>query len=132
MNMLTLSIETRTRETMIDITSKLQDVLEAQGVHAGVMVVYTPHTTTGLTINEGADPDVCRDILSHLRELIPKVAPLRHAEGNSDAHIKASLFGSSVHIIIESGRLMLGTWQRVFLGEFDGPRTRTLWIKILS
>lgn len=132
MNMLTLPVETRTRETMIDITALLQEIVGVQDIQAGVMVVYTPHTTTGLTINEGADPDVCRDILSHLRELIPKVASFRHAEGNSDAHIKASLFGSSVHIIIESGRLMLGTWQRVFLGEFDGPRKRTLWIKLLS
>jgi secondary thiamine-phosphate synthase enzyme len=96
------------------------------------MTVYTPHTTTGLTINEGADPDVCRDILAHLRTLIPRHAGFRHAEGNSDAHIKATLFGSSVQVIVHEGRLMLGTWQRIFLGEFDGPRSRTVWVKILS
>jgi len=95
------------------------------------MVVYTPHTTTGLTINEGADPDVSRDILAHLRTLVPQHSGFKHREGNADAHIKATLFGSSVQIIVHEGQLMLGTWQRVFLGEFDGPRTRTVWVKIL-
>jgi secondary thiamine-phosphate synthase enzyme len=96
------------------------------------MTVYTPHTTTGLTINEGADPDVRLDILAHLRAMVPRHAGFRHAEGNSDAHIKATLLGSSVQIIVERGRLVLGTWQRVFLGEFDGPRRRTLHVTILS
>ena len=125
-----LQVRTGVREAMIDITPKLQDLLEAGGTLSGIMTVYTPHTTTGLTINEGADPDVCRDILAHLRTLVPQHPGFRHAEGNSDAHIKASIFGSSVQIIIDEGRLVLGTWQRVFLGEFDGPRTRTLLVKI--
>lgn len=125
-------ITTRARETMLDITDQLEELLRDVAVDSGLMVVYTPHTTTGLTINEGADPDVCRDILAHLGNLVPKNAGFRHSEGNSDAHIKATFFGSSVQIIVHEGQLMLGTWQRVFLGEFDGPRTRTVWVKLLS
>ena len=130
--MQSLQVRTTAREAMVDITPQLQGLLEADGALSGIMTVYTPHTTTGLTINEGADPDVCRDILTHLRKLAPQDPGFCHAEGNSDAHIKAAIFGSSVQIIIEEGRLLLGTWQRVFLGEFDGPRTRTLWIKVLT
>lgn len=125
-------VTTTTRETMIDITASLQEMLRELRVEDGVVVVFTPHTTTGLTINEGADPDVRRDILSHLRTLVPSRADFHHSEGNSDAHIKASLFGSSVQIIVHERELMLGTWQRVFLGEFDGPRRRTIWVKILT
>jgi secondary thiamine-phosphate synthase enzyme len=117
---------------MIDITARLEELLQNQGTATGLMTVYTPHTTTGLTINEGADPDVCRDILAHLRTMIPHHAGFHHAEGNSDAHIKATFFGSSVQVIVHEGRLMLGTWQRIFLGEFDGPRTRTVWVRITS
>lgn len=127
-----LQVRTNVREAMVDITPQLQDLLEANGALSGIMTVYTPHTTTGLTINEGADPDVCRDILAHLRKLVPQDPGFRHAEGNSDAHIKAAIFGSSVQMIIDDGRLLLGTWQRVFLGEFDGPRSRTLWVKIMT
>lgn len=127
-----IQIRTNAREAMLDITPRLEELLAAQGTASGIMAVYTPHTTTGLTINEGADPDVCRDILAHLRTMVPQLPGFRHAEGNSDAHIKATLFGSSVQIIIDDGRLLLGTWQRVFLGEFDGPRTRTLLVKILT
>ena len=114
---------------MIDITDQLRSM--AVGIESGIMTVYTPHTTTGLTINEGADPDVVRDILHFTNRLIPQNGDFRHAEGNSDAHIKASFFGSSVQIIIEDGRLVLGTWQHVFLCEFDGPRTRTIHTKII-
>jgi secondary thiamine-phosphate synthase enzyme len=130
--MLTFQVETKSREVMVDISARLEALVRESGVQSGLMTVYTPHTTTGLTINEGADPDVCRDILAHLRDMVPQHAGFRHAEGNSDAHIKATLFGASAQIIIEDGRLMLGTWQRVFLGEFDGPRRRTLWVSILS
>ena len=126
-----LQIRTAAREALLDITPDLEELLRAQGPESGIMTVYTPHTTTGLTINEGADPDVCLDILAHLRAMVPRHQGFHHAEGNSDAHIKATILGSSVQIIIHEGRLLLGTWQRVFLGEFDGPRTRTLWIKIL-
>lgn len=127
-----IQIRTTDREAMFDITHRLEELLAGQEAASGLMTVYTPHTTTGLTINEGADPDVCRDILAHLRAMVPRQGGFRHAEGNSDAHIKATLFGSSVQIIVHEGRLRLGTWQRVFLGEFDGPRTRTLWVKILT
>lgn len=127
-----IQIRTNSREAMLDITPRLEELLQSLGTISGIMTVYTPHTTTGLTVNEGADPDVCRDILAHLRAMVPQHPDFRHAEGNSDAHIKATIFGSSVQIIIDEGRLRLGTWQRVFLGEFDGPRTRTLWIKILT
>ena len=129
---MTFYVETKAREAMLDVTPRLEELLRQSGTVSGLMTVYTPHTTTGQTINEGADPDVCRDILAHLRAMIPQHAGFRHAEGNSDAHIKATLFGSSVQIIIEDGRLMLGTWQRVFLGEFDGPRRRTIRVKLLS
>ncbi|SFL41497.1 secondary thiamine-phosphate synthase enzyme [Desulfomicrobium norvegicum] len=123
-----IQIKTSAKEAMIDITARLEELLKSRETVSGLMTVYTPHTTTGLTINEGADPDVCRDILAHLRSMIPQHAGFRHAEGNSDAHIKATLFGSSVQVIVHEGRLMLGTWQRIFLGEFDGPRTRTIWV----
>lgn len=128
--MRTLQVRTTTREAMLDVTAELEHLLADSGITTGLMVVYTPHTTTGLTINEGADPDVCRDILCHLRAMVPRHSGFRHAEGNSDAHIKATLFGSSVTIIVHDGKLRLGTWQRVFLGEFDGPRTRSLWVSI--
>lgn len=127
-----MRISTPGREAMVDITDQLAEVTRMGHVTADAILAYTPHTTTGLTINEGADPDVCRDILAHLRALIPRDSGFRHAEGNSDAHIKASLFGSSVCIIIENGHLVLGRWQRVFLGEFDGPRSREIWVRFLS
>lgn len=127
-----LKVATSARETMIDITRQLEAALHAVQMQSGAMLVYTPHTTTGLTINEGADPDVCHDILAHLRTIIPRQADFHHAEGNSDAHIKASLLGSSVHIIVDNGILRLGTWQRVFLAEFDGPRARNIWVTFLS
>jgi secondary thiamine-phosphate synthase enzyme len=129
---LSFQVETGASEAMIDVTGRLEAMLRESGAHSGIMTVYTPHTTTGLTINEGADPDVCRDILAHLRAMVPRNAGFRHAEGNSDAHIKAALLGSSAQIIVEGGRLVLGTWQRVFLCEFDGPRRRTLHVKVLS
>lgn len=132
MSMQTVQLSTTSREAMVDITPQLTEAVRLSGVQSGALLVYTPHTTTGLTINEGADPDVCRDILAHLQRMVPINAGFLHAEGNSDAHIKASLFGSSVQIIIENGQLQLGAWQRVFLGEFDGPRTRKLWITFLS
>jgi secondary thiamine-phosphate synthase enzyme len=129
--MLSFHVETGVREALIDVTGRLEELLRESGTRSGLMTVYTPHTTTGLTINEGADPDVCRDILAHLRAMVPRNANFRHSEGNSDAHIKAALLGSSVQVIVSDGRLVLGTWQRVFLCEFDGPRRRTLHVKIL-
>lgn len=117
---------------MIDITPLVQREVTRAGHPEGICVVYVPHTTAGITINEGADPAVCTDILSRLNEIVPPNAGYRHMEGNSDSHIKASLMGGSVSVIIEQGSLLLGTWQKIFFCEFDGPRTRNVFVKIIS
>jgi len=127
-----LSVKTTRRIDMIDITSSVQKEVSNLGVQDGMCVVYVPHTTAGITINEGADPDVCEDIMAKLSELVPSHRGYRHTEGNADSHIKASLMGSSVSILVEKGRLLLGTWQKVFFCEFDGPRTRKVLIKVLD
>lgn len=129
--MLELSIETRTRTEMIDITARVQQAVAASGVQDGICVVYVPHTTAGVTINEHADPAVAADILYALGQVVPALPGFRHAEGNSDAHVKASLIGASQIILIEGGGLRLGRWQGIFLCEFDGPRRRTVWLKVL-
>ena len=121
------TLQTSKRNEFIDITSRIQDVIEE--VSEGVITVYSPHTTTAVTINENADPDVPRDILRKLEELIPQRDNFSHMEGNSDAHIKASLFGSSVRVIIKDSQLLLGTWQSIFFCEFDGPRTRNFYLQ---
>ncbi len=121
------TIQTSRRNEFIDITAQIQDLVEE--VSEGVATVFVPHTTTAVTINENADPAVPRDILKKLEELIPQQGNYSHMEGNSDAHIKASLFGSSVRVIIKDGRLLLGTWQAIFFCEFDGPRTRKFYIQ---
>lgn len=121
-----LSIKTSRREQMIDVTAKIQGVVSDLGVKRGMVVCHVPHTTAGITINENADPDVPADLLDKLRREIPQRDGYRHAEGNSDAHLKSSLFGCSQTVLIEDGRLVLGTWQAVFFCEFDGPRTRRL------
>ena len=121
------TIQTSRRNEFIDITAHIQDLVEE--VSEGVATVFVPHTTTGITINENADPAVPRDILKKLAELIPQQDNYSHMEGNSDAHIKASLFGSSVRVIIKDGRLLLGTWQAIFFCEFDGPRTRKFYVQ---
>ena len=116
----------------MDITTQVQDVVKKSEVSEGICVVYVPHTTAGITINEGADPDVRRDILEQLERLVPRDGPYRHIEGNADAHIKASLLGSSVLIPVSGGRLFLGTWQAVFFGEFDGPRSRRVIVQVIG
>ncbi len=121
------TIKTSKRNEFIDITARIQDLVE--DVSEGVVTVFVPHTTTGITINENADPDVPRDILRKLEELIPRRDNYSHMEGNSDAHIKASLFGSSVRVIVKDSQLLLGTWQSIFFCEFDGPRTRQLYVQ---
>ena len=123
-----ITIKTSKRNEFIDITARIQDLVE--DVSEGVVTVFVPHTTTGITINENADPDVPRDILKKLEKLIPQQDNYCHMEGNSDAHIKASLFGSSVRVIIQNGQLLLGTWQSIFFCEFDGPRTRMFYIQV--
>ena len=127
---ITISVKTGSRTDMVDITGSVQEELSKAGVIDGICNVYVPHTTAGVTINEGADPAVCRDIMKKLNDLVPPDAGYRHMEGNADSHIKASLMGSSVTVPIESGRLVLGTWQKIFFCEFDGPRSRRLYIQI--
>jgi secondary thiamine-phosphate synthase enzyme len=121
------TLQTSKRNEFIDITARIQDMVEE--VSEGVITVFSPHTTTAVTINENADPEVPRDILKKLEELIPQRDNFSHMEGNSDAHIKASLFGSSVRVIIKNGQLLLGTWQSIFFCEFDGPRTRNFYLQ---
>jgi secondary thiamine-phosphate synthase enzyme len=120
------------REDFYDITAQVRQALNKSGVTQGLAVVYCPHTTAGLTINENADPDVTLDILLGLEKAFPDRLEFRHAEGNSLAHLKASALGSSVTIIIESGRLLLGTWQGIYFCEFDPPRSRTYFVKIIE
>ena len=125
----TISVRTSKRIEMVDITFSVQQQIENAGLEDGICTVFVPHTTAGVTINEGADPDVCIDIVRKLNELAPPDDGYRHREGNSDSHIKASLVGSSVSVIIEKGRLVLGTWQKIFFCEFDGPRSRKVYVK---
>ena len=127
-----IQVKTRSRVEMVDITHLVQKEVTKEGISEGVCLVYVPHTTAGVTINEGADPAVCTDIMTKLNEIVPPDAGYRHMEGNSDSHIKASLIGSSVTVIIEKGSLVLGTWQKIFFCEFDGPRSRKIAIKIIS
>lgn len=127
-----ISVETRSRIEMIDITSAVQKAVREEGIHSGICLVYTPHTTSAITINENADPDVPRDIIAALDKAVPLSANYRHVEGNSAAHVKSSLVGASELVIIEHGRLVLGTWQSIFFCEFDGPRTRKVMIKAFS
>ena len=126
---LTLSVTTRNRSEMIDITSKIEEELKKSGLKDGVCFLFVPHTTAGITINESADPGVATDIQEMLNKLIPWEGSYRHLEGNSAAHIKSSLIGNSVMVFVESGHLKLGTWQGIFFCEFDGPRSRKLYIK---
>ena len=125
----TLSIDTTDRSEMIDITSKVEEELKRSGIKDGVCFLFVPHTTAGITINESADPSVAKDIQAMLNKLIPWEGSYRHLEGNSAAHIKSSLLGNSVMVFVESGHLKLGTWQGIFFCEFDGPRSRKLYIK---
>jgi secondary thiamine-phosphate synthase enzyme len=126
----TFETRTKKREEIADITAEVGRIVAASRRREGVCVVFVPHTTAGVTINENSDPDVKADILMAMRNFVPDSLPCAHAEGNSPAHIKASLMGSSVSVIVEDGRLRLGTWQGICLCEFDGPRTRKVWVKM--
>ena len=117
---------------MIDITNDIRRVIDEEKLTKGHVVVYVPHTTAGVTINEGADPSVQRDIIETLKRLIPESGGYHHIEGNSDAHIKASILGSSVTVIVENNNLILGTWQHIFFYEGDGPRNRRVYVHIVS
>jgi len=125
-----LSVKTRSRTEFVDVTDPVQQAVRASGVDRGLCVVYVPHTTGAVTINESADPSVKEDILMILNRVVPWKAEYRHLEGNSPAHVKATLVGASETIPIEDGRLALGTWQGIFFCEFDGPRTRKLRVDI--
>jgi secondary thiamine-phosphate synthase enzyme len=128
----TITVKTSSRAQFVDITSDIRRIAEKSGITDGIVLVYVPHTTAGITINEAADPDVVSDLNNKLSQLIPCEEMYRHVEGNSDAHIKASLMGSSVQIIISDSKLVLGVWQGVFFCEFDGPRTRKVHVKSTS
>ena len=127
-----ITVATRTRSELIDITEQVRGVLFSSGVRAGICQVFTPHTTAGLTINENADPDVRSDIMKTLNRLVPWKAGYQHTEGNSAAHIKAALTGSSVTVPVEDGRLILGTWQCIYFCEFDGPRMRMFIVNVMG
>jgi len=127
-----ISIATRSRTEFIDVTSRVEEVVKKSGVENGICFIFSPHTTAGVTINEGADPSVREDIIYQLNKIVPFSSDYRHLEGNSPAHIKTSLVGSSCTVAIENGKLHLGTWQAIFFCEFDGPRARKLVIKILK
>tara|TARA_R110002111_G_scaffold47945_3_gene85511 strand:+ start:574 stop:1017 length:444 start_codon:yes stop_codon:yes gene_type:complete len=127
----TIQVETRQRDQMVEITDKVRKIVERSEVRDGSVIVYVPHTTAGVTINENADPDVVHDMISQLDEMVPWSQPFyRHMEGNSASHVKASMMGSSVTVLLQKGRLVLGTWQGVWFCEFDGPRTRNVHIAV--
>lgn len=121
-------VKTSEREELVEITREVEEAVREAGMKDGVATVFCPHTTAAITINENADPDVRRDVSAFLRRLIPRDASFRHAEGNSDSHIKTVLTGPSTQVIVSGGQLMLGTWQGIYLCEFDGPRRREVWI----
>ena len=130
--MKTFTITTSKRTQFINLDSYVSRAVQESKIRDGIVCVYVPHTTAGITINENADPDVLHDLEQVLDKLIPWHGNYQHAEGNSSAHVKASLMGSSVQIIIKDGALVLGTWQSIFFCEFDGPRSRKVFVKILT
>jgi len=127
-----IEVKTQAGEELVDITARVREEIISSGIKDGICYVYVPHTTAGVTINENADPSVKEDILMTLRKIVPDSLPYRHSEGNSPAHVKACLVGSSIKIIIDEGQLSLGTWQGIFFCEFDGPRSRRVFIKASS
>ena len=127
-----LNIKSDSKTELIDITSQVRDAVSSAGVKEGICMVYVPHTTAAVTINESADPSVKRDILMVLNDMVPWKADYRHAEGNSPAHVKSSLVGASELVAVEDGKLVLGTWQGIFLCEFDGPRSRKVHVRFLK
>ena len=125
------NVRTKKVDEFIDITYLVEQTLKESDFRDGVVVIFCPHTTAGITINENADPDVVRDILVTLEKSFPRHGDYKHSEGNSSSHIKASLMGSSATIIVDNGKLVLGTWQGIYFTEFDGPRNRKVYIKLL-
>jgi len=127
-----INIKTSRKNELVDITAQIKRTLESVGVKDGICVVFCPHTTAGLTINEAFDPSVKDDVIFSLNKISPDYREFRHSEGNSDGHVKASLTGSSLNLIIEDGNIKLGQWQGIYFMEFDGPRTREIWIKVIN
>ncbi len=125
-------IRTRTRDDWIDVTDRVREAVRDSGVKEGICVVFVPHTTAAATVNENADPDVPRDVKFQLSVISPDRPDFRHAEGNSDAHVKTSLVGPSIVLIVSGGQVLLGTWQSVWFTEFDGPRTRTVYVRTMG
>jgi secondary thiamine-phosphate synthase enzyme len=126
-----ITVKTKARTELVDISGQVQQAVAGAGIGQGLCMLYVPHTTAAVTINESADPSVREDILMVLNDVVPWKAPYRHLEGNSPAHIKATLVGASELIAVENNRLVLGTWQGIFFCEFDGPRTRKVHIRLL-
>lgn len=127
-----IDIRTAKRIDLVDITDRVQDIIRRSRVNKGICFLFCPHTTAGLTINENADPSVQRDIMNALSKLVPASTGYSHTEGNADSHIKSSIFGSSLTVFIEDGRLAFGTWQGIYFCEGDGPRSREVWVKIMQ
>jgi secondary thiamine-phosphate synthase enzyme len=127
-----LRVRTREREELRDITARVRDTVRASGVRHGVVHLWSMHTTCALTVNEGADPDVASDMVRYFAGLVPRNGEFRHDEGNSDSHIKTSLFGPGLTLLVDDGDLVLGTWQKVFLAEWDGPRERSIALRTIA
>lgn len=124
-----ITIRTSKRKEMVDISAEIQRTLSKSSIKNGICVVFVPHTTCGITINENADISVKKDIISHFNKMVPENGNYQHSEGNSDAHIQSTISGHSLTLIVENGRIQIGTWQGIFLCEFDGPRTREIWLQ---
>ena len=127
-----LEVKTARRTQLVDVTDRVRRAVENAGVGSGVCYVFVPHTTAGVMINEHFDPDVAADLEGVFEKLVPRAWPYKHSEGNSDSHAKAALAGTSAMIFVEEGKLMLGRWQGVFFCEFDGPRERKIWVKVME
>jgi secondary thiamine-phosphate synthase enzyme len=127
----TIPLQTGVREEMVRLDGRVAEILRAKGWRDGLLLLFCPHTTAALTVNEAADPDVARDLVAFLRRRVPRDDGFAHAEGNSDAHVKAMLIGPDLTLMVEDGRLLLGTWQGVYFVEGDGPRQREVWVKFL-
>jgi secondary thiamine-phosphate synthase enzyme len=130
--MITLDLRSRRPVEMIDVTAQVRDAIRQSGIRSGLALVFTPHTTAAVTINENADPDVVADLCMEINKIVPFDDHYRHAEGNSAAHLKSSLFGASETLIVEDGAPVLGTWQGIYFCEFDGPRSRRLHIQVIG
>ncbi len=128
--MKTVKLQTETRFQMVDVTAQVRKIVRESGVMSGLCLVFCPHTTAGVTLNENTDENVRKDFMQALADAVPRDGRYAHAEGNSDAHVKASLVGSSVQVLVENGKLVLGTWQAIYFCEFDGPRSRQLVVSV--